>query len=190
MGKLVYGLTTSLDGYVNGPDGDIGWSEPDGETHQFVNDRQSRVGTYLAGRRMFETMRIREDEAWLAGYVLEYAAIWRAADKEVFSTTLEVPHLPRITLHRQLDPDAVQDFEDLDLSRPRCRRPDPRGRPGPCRPRRRSRPLRRAGHPGRRPRVPAGGPAARAHPARRAALRIGTCATPSGAEQKARGREP
>ena len=78
---LVYGLSASLDGYINGLDGTFDWTEPDEETSRFVNELQRPVGTYLVGRRMFETMRVWDDEAALAGlpdYLLEYAPIWRA----------------------------------------------------------------------------------------------------------------
>ena len=57
MGKLIYGLTTSLDGYLNGPDGTFGWAEPDEEVHGFVNDLQRGVGMYLFGRRLADIMR-------------------------------------------------------------------------------------------------------------------------------------
>lgn len=115
MGKLVYGMTTSLDGYINGPDGRFDWSEPDEETHRFINELERRVGTYLFGRRMFETMRIWEDDEALAGwadYALEYAPIWRSADKVVFSTTLDRPAIPRTTLERRLDLEAVRALKE------------------------------------------------------------------------------
>jgi len=115
MGKLVYGMSVSLDGYVNGSDGTFGWSEPDEEVHRFVNELQRRVGTYLFGRRMFETMRVWEDDAALASlpdYVLEYAPIWRAAEKVVFSTTLEEPAIPRTRVERRLDLDAVRALKE------------------------------------------------------------------------------
>jgi dihydrofolate reductase len=60
-------MSASLDGYVNGPDGSFGWSEPDREVSFFVNELQRQVGTYLFGRRTFETMRVWADDAALAG---------------------------------------------------------------------------------------------------------------------------
>ena len=122
MGTLVYGMSVSLDGYVNGPDGSIDWTDPDGETHRFVNDLESRVGTYLFGRRLFETMRVWEDEAFLADlpdFALEYTPIYRAAEKIVYSTTLEDPGLPRTRVERRLDLDAVRALKestDADLA--------------------------------------------------------------------------
>jgi len=111
MGKLVYGMSVSLDGYVNGPDGSIGWTAPERQLSRFVNEVESSFGIYLFGRRMFETMRIWEDDAALAGwpdYAVEYAPTYRAAEKVVFSTAMEDPALPRTRVERRLDPDAVR----------------------------------------------------------------------------------
>ncbi|MDQ7994156.1 MAG: dihydrofolate reductase family protein [Propionicimonas sp.] len=115
MGTLVYGLSTSLDGYVTGPDGTIDWTVPDEETSRFVNARESRVGTYLLGRRMYETMRVWEDDSFLVGlpdFIVEYVPIWRAAEKVVYSTTLEDPGRPRTRVERRLDPDAVRALKE------------------------------------------------------------------------------
>ena len=76
MGTLSYGMISSLDGFVAGADGDFDWAEPDEETHRFVNERERSVGTYLYGRRMFETMRAWAEDDWLADapdYVRDYA---------------------------------------------------------------------------------------------------------------------
>ena len=119
MGKLVYGLTASLDGYVNGPDGDFSWSEPDEETSRFVNDLQRGIGTYLFGRRMFETMRVWDDADTLAGlpdFVLDYASVWRAAEKVVYSTTLPEPSEPRTRLLRSLDLEEVSALKQSSVS--------------------------------------------------------------------------
>lgn len=115
MGTLVYGMSVSLDGYVTGPDGGIEWTAPDEETHRFVNDLERRVGTYLFGRRLFETMQVWEDDAFLEGmpdYAAEYAPIYRAANKVVLSTTLEDPGLPRTRVERRLDPGAVRALKE------------------------------------------------------------------------------
>lgn len=111
MGKLIYGLTTSLDGYVNGPDGAFAWAEPDEELHGFVNDLQRRIGTYLFGRRMADIMRFWDDTAALAdepGVVADYASLWGAADKVVYSTTLTEPPLRGAKLLNRLDLDDVR----------------------------------------------------------------------------------
>jgi dihydrofolate reductase len=111
MGTLSYGMISSLDGFVAGPDGDFDWAEPDEETHRFVNDREKAVGTYLYGRRMYETMRVWAEDDWMVGapdYVRDYARIWREADKVVFSTTLDTPSTDRTRVEARLDLDAVR----------------------------------------------------------------------------------
>ena len=115
MGKLVYGLSTSLDGFINDGDGGIEWTAPDPEVSRFVNDMQSRVGTYLFGRRMWETMRVWDDEAALTGlpeYILEYVPIWRGIDKVVVSTTMSGLDAPRARLVQRLEPDGVSALVD------------------------------------------------------------------------------
>ncbi|MHA3703585.1 dihydrofolate reductase family protein [Jatrophihabitans sp. YIM 134969] len=126
MGRLVYSALCSLDGFTTDRDGDFGWAEPDAEVHAFVNDRERRIGTYLYGRRMYETMRVWQDDVttWEPSpspEVVEYAEVWRDADKAVFSTTLPESEVttPRTTLYRTLDVDAVsamKELSDVDLS--------------------------------------------------------------------------
>ena len=92
MAQLIYAANTSLDGYVEDEDGSFDWSVPDDEVHAFWNDHERRIGTSLYGRRMYEAMRVWEDDDWLAGepaVVREYAGIWRDADKVVYSSTLD-----------------------------------------------------------------------------------------------------
>ncbi|HEX2856270.1 MAG TPA: dihydrofolate reductase family protein [Propionibacteriaceae bacterium] len=115
MGKLVYGLSASLDGFVTDGDGRIDWTAPDPETSRFVNDVQSRVGTYLFGRRMWETMRVWDDEAALTGmpdYILEYVPIWRGIDKVVVSASMPGLDAPRARLVRRLEPVGVRALVD------------------------------------------------------------------------------
>lgn len=115
MGRLTYGMITSLDGFVNGPDGSFGWAEPDEETHRFANELDIDIGIFLYGRRMFEIMRVWADDDFLADappYILDYARIWRAADKVVFSSTLEDPVLERTRVERRFDPEAVRALKD------------------------------------------------------------------------------
>ena len=122
MGTLSYGMISSLDGFVAGPDGDFDWAEPDAETHRFVNEREQNVGTYLYGRRMYETMRAWAEDDWLADqpdYVRDYARIWRDADKVVYSSTLSAPSTDRTRVEARLDLDAVRALKagsDSDLS--------------------------------------------------------------------------
>ena len=98
MTKLIYAAITSLDGYVADESGSFDWSAPDEEVHAFVNDLERGAGTYLYGRRMWETMRFWEQdspEIDSSPVSRDYAEIWRAADKIVFSRTLESVSTPR-----------------------------------------------------------------------------------------------
>jgi dihydrofolate reductase len=108
MGKLVYSAIASLDGYVNDADGNFDWAAPDAEVHAFVNDQERPIGTYLYGRRMYETMAVWETMDDPAPLMRDYADIWRAADKVVVSHTLERVGTPRTRLVRELDPEAVR----------------------------------------------------------------------------------
>ena len=115
MGTLSYGMISSLDGFVAGPDGDFDWAEPDEEVHRFVNERERTVGTYLYGRRMFETMRAWDEDDWLAeapGYIHQYAQIWRAAEKVVYSSTLDNPGVDRTRVERHLNLRAIRNARE------------------------------------------------------------------------------
>jgi dihydrofolate reductase len=111
VAKLIYSSIMSLDGYVADEDGDFDWAAPDEEVHAFVNDLERRVGAYLYGRRMYEVMRY-----WEAAHTLtdlppvhqDYARIWRAADKVVYSGTLQVVSSARTRIERDFDPEAVR----------------------------------------------------------------------------------
>lgn len=119
MGKLVYAANTSLDGYLEDPDGAFDWSVPDDEVHAFWNDHERRIGTSLYGRRMYETMRVWEDDDWLVdepAVVREYAQIWRDADKIVYSTTLETVSTARTRIERRFDPEAVRRLKEASSS--------------------------------------------------------------------------
>jgi riboflavin biosynthesis pyrimidine reductase len=110
MAALTYTSIASLDGYVADADGDFSWAEPDEEVHRFVNDMEESVGTYLYGRRLYETMAVWDTDDWLADQSRvehEYARIWRAADKVVYSTTLPAVTTARTRLERSFDPAAV-----------------------------------------------------------------------------------
>lgn len=111
MGKLIYAANTSLDGYVEDENGSFDWSVPSEEVHAFWNEHERRIGTSLYGRRMYETMRVWEHDDWLTdepAVVREYAAIWRDADKIVYSTTLDRVSTARTRIERQVDPEAVR----------------------------------------------------------------------------------
>jgi len=111
MGKLIYSMITSLDGYVSDRDGDFGWGAPDQESHEFVNEMVQSVGTFLYGRRMYETMVYWETAPTLPNvppFVLEWARLWQAAEKIVYSTTLDDVSSARTRIERTFDPEAVR----------------------------------------------------------------------------------
>jgi dihydrofolate reductase len=111
MAKLIFSAICSLDGYVEDASGAFDWSAPDAEVHAFVNDQERSVGTYLYGRRMYETM-VSWATAPTSGdhepAVLDYAAVWQAADKVVYSTTLAEATSDRTRIERTFDPGAVR----------------------------------------------------------------------------------
>jgi len=114
MGKLIYSAITSLDGYVADEDGNFDWSAPDEEVHAFVNDLERPVGTYLYGRRMYEVMVYWETAHTVAGQppvVQDFAKIWQAADKIVYSRTLETVSSARTLIEREFDPEAVRQLK-------------------------------------------------------------------------------
>jgi dihydrofolate reductase len=108
--RLIYSMITSLDGYVADEDGDFSWAAPGEEIHAFVNELERPVGTYLYGRRMYQTMAVWEsmDTAGHSAAVRDYAGIWRAADKVVYSRTLEAAPTARTRLERVFEPEAVR----------------------------------------------------------------------------------
>jgi dihydrofolate reductase len=92
MRKVIYLMNASLDGYIEGPDGKFGWSQPDEEVHRFHNQQARDMGAFLYGRRMYETMvgwQTVDESRTAVDYVLEFARIWKEKPKIVFSTTLE-----------------------------------------------------------------------------------------------------
>jgi dihydrofolate reductase len=122
MAKLIYGAIASLDGYIEDASGSFSWSAPDEEVHAFVNECERPTGTYLYGRRMYETM-IYWETAPTAGdgdpVHRDYARIWQAADKVVYSTTLAEAASARTRIERTFDPDAVRQLKasaERDLS--------------------------------------------------------------------------
>jgi dihydrofolate reductase len=110
MAELIYAVIASLDGFVADRDGNFDWAEPDEEVHAFVNDLQRPVGTHLYGRRMYEVMVAWEtmDLAGEAPYLQDYQQIWRAADKVVFSTTLEKVGSERTRIEPVFDPETIR----------------------------------------------------------------------------------
>lgn len=111
MARLIYLTNVSLDGYIEDADGRFDWSEPDAELHQFFNELTRPVGTFLYGRRLYETMAVWETDPELSAgdpITEEFARLWVAADKVVWSRTLEAPVTTRTRLERAFDADAVR----------------------------------------------------------------------------------
>jgi dihydrofolate reductase len=132
MGKLIYLITTSLDGFVADKNGDFEWAMPSEEVHAFVNDIVHNVGTSLLGRNMYELMKVWDtiptegtggpmdgpSEA-----MNDYAKIWRAAKKIVYSTSLSDVAIANATIERSFDPGAIQKLvtgsdKDVDIGGP------------------------------------------------------------------------
>jgi dihydrofolate reductase len=114
MAKLIYSAIASLDGYVADEDGNFDWAAPDEEVHRFVNDLERPIGTYLYGRRIYETMVYWETAHTLPDqppFIQDFAGIWQAADKIVYSKTLETLSSARTRIERDFDPEAVRQLK-------------------------------------------------------------------------------
>lgn len=122
MARLVYSALASIDGYIEDSAGGFDWAAPDDEVHAFVNDLERDIGTYLYGRRMYETMRFWEalpPEARRSDVSRDYATVWQGADKIVFSTTLRQTTTRRTRLEPTFDADMVRRLKaerDRDIS--------------------------------------------------------------------------
>ena len=109
MGRLIFSAIASLDGYTVDASGSFDWAEPDPDLHAFVNDLERRIGTYLYGRRMYETMRYWQDPPLTDdGVYAEYAAIWQDADKVVYSSSLAEATTPRTRMVQRFDAEEVR----------------------------------------------------------------------------------
>jgi dihydrofolate reductase len=114
MAKLIYSAITSLDGYIADENGNFDWAAPDEEVHAFVNDLERPVGTYLYGRRMYDVM-----VAWETAHTFadqrpvmqDFAKVWQAADKVVYSRTLAAVSSARTRIERDFDPEAVRQLK-------------------------------------------------------------------------------
>jgi dihydrofolate reductase len=114
LARLIYSAIASLDGYTADEAGNFDWAAPDAELHAFLNDLERDVGTHLYGRRMYETMAVWEtmDVSAEPEVMRDYAGIWRAADKVVYSRTLATPSTPRTRIERDFDPDTVRRMKE------------------------------------------------------------------------------
>jgi dihydrofolate reductase len=108
VAKLIYSAIASLDGYTEDEDGKFDWAAPGEQVHAFVNDLERPVGTYLYGRRMYETMVPWETMVGESPASRDDAEIWRAAEKVVYSTTLDAVSSARTRLERSFAPEAVR----------------------------------------------------------------------------------
>ena len=114
MAKLIYSALASLDGYIEDPTGSFDWAMPDEEVHRFVNDLERATGTTLLGRRMYEIMSVWEtDTSFTADSpaLQEYAELWQAAEKIVYSRTLAAPFTTRTRIEREFDAEAVRELK-------------------------------------------------------------------------------
>jgi dihydrofolate reductase len=114
VAKLIYLAIASLDGYIADEEGIFDWAMPDEEVHAFINDLDRPLGTYLYGRRMYETMAGWETDHTLAeqsSLMRDFAELWQAADKVVYSRTLEAVSTARTRIERDFDPEAVRQMK-------------------------------------------------------------------------------
>jgi dihydrofolate reductase len=115
MPPLIFSMTCSLDGYVEDATGSLGWTAPDPEVEAFLDDNQRSIGTYLFGRRMYETMRGWDDPGRFYGdsaAMRDYAAIWESIDKVVYSRSLAETSTRRTRLERSFEADAVRRLKE------------------------------------------------------------------------------
>jgi dihydrofolate reductase len=130
MSKLIYVANVSLDGYIEDAHGRFEWTDPSDEVFTFITDLVRPVGTYLYGRRMYETMAVWETQPALAAQselMADFANVWQAADKIVYSTTLHAVSTANTQLERRFDPGSVRDMKtsaasDLTVGGPARRR--------------------------------------------------------------------
>ena len=115
MAHLIYSAISSLDGYTEDKDGKFDWAAPDEEVHRFINNLERAVGTHLYGRRMYETMNVWETDPNLAAespLMRDFAEIWQAADKIVYSRTLEAVSTRKTQIERNFNPEAIRQLKE------------------------------------------------------------------------------
>ena len=130
MAKLIYATNMSLDGWTEDERGGVDWAPPDDDVFTSITDLMRSAGTYLYGRRMYESMSVWETDAGLAarsGLMSDFADAWQAADKVVYSTTLATVPTANTRLERHFDPAAVTRTEGRGHERPHRGRSEPRG---------------------------------------------------------------
>jgi dihydrofolate reductase len=115
MAYLIYSAISSLDGYIEDTDGRFDWAAPDEEVHRFINNLERVAGTYIFGRRMYETMKVWETDPNLAAdspLMRDFAEIWQAADKIVYSRTLETVSTRKTQLERTFNPEVIRHMKE------------------------------------------------------------------------------
>jgi dihydrofolate reductase len=115
MANLIYSAISSLDGYIEDRDGNFDWAMPDEEVHKFANDLERGVGTHLYGRRMYETLMVWETDPNLADespLLRDFAEIWQAANKIVYSKTLESVPTRKTKIERNFDLEAIRQLKE------------------------------------------------------------------------------
>jgi dihydrofolate reductase len=121
MAELIYATNVSLDGFIEDESGAFDWAPPDDDVFAFITDLMRSAGTYLYGRRLYENMAVWETDATLAArsdLMAEFAAVWQAASKVVYSTTLAAVPTADTRLERRFEPTAVRELKaaaDRDL---------------------------------------------------------------------------
>ena len=126
MGRLTFGMMTSLDGYINDHNGNFDWSHVSEDVHRFAEQQQAREGTAIYGRRMFETMAVWDtlaEDQTISQFERDFAVIWQQTDKIVVSRTLDAVSTKRTRLVRELSADDIRklkaEFEkDISVSGP------------------------------------------------------------------------
>ncbi len=114
MAKLIYFTPASLDGFIAGETDSLDWSAPDEEVSIFINDRHRPISTYLYGRKEYETMMVWQTPEVIPGLtpaMMDFGRIWQAADKIVYSKSLESVSTPKTRLEREFEPQAVRDLK-------------------------------------------------------------------------------
>jgi dihydrofolate reductase len=115
LAKLIYSAIASLDGYVEDQQGKFDWAAPDDEVHAFINELERPIATYLYGRRMYETMVYWETVTTSGDQpaaVRDFAEIWRAAEKLVYSRTLQTVSSARTRIERDFNPAAIRRLKE------------------------------------------------------------------------------
>lgn len=115
MARLIYSAITSLDGYIEDREGNFDWAAPDEEVHRFINELERSAGTHLYGRRTYETLMVWETDPSIAAespLLRDFAEIWQAADKIVYSRTLEAVSTRKTKMERSFHPESIRQLKE------------------------------------------------------------------------------